>query len=106
MVENSSQFCNSGPTEVVYNMIGASLFVFNVQVELLQICRLLLMAIILQLPLCLYKLQRPVIDVDDCLLHKNVMVPLSTSLHDGIHLSIIGGVLLNCIGKCLTMIGH
>lgn len=79
-------------------MIGASLFVFNVQVELLQICRPLLMAIVLQLPLCLYKLKRSVISMDDRL-------PLA-SLHNGIHLFIICRVLSHFIVKCLSMIGH
>ena len=46
------------------------------------------------------------IDVDDCLLPHNVMLPLSASLHDGIHLFIIGRVFSNCIVKSLTMIGH
>lgn len=86
-------------------MIGATLFVFNVKVELLQLCRPLLMAIVLQLPLCLYKLKRSVIGVDDHLLPQNVRIPLLASLHDGMHLFIIGGVLLNCVGKFLTMIG-
>ena len=67
-VENSSQCRNWGPDEVVCNIIGAALFVFNVQVELLHICTPLLMAIVLQLPLCLYKLKRSVISVDDRLL--------------------------------------
>ena len=62
-VENNSQCCNWGLTKAVCNMIGAALFVFNFQVELLQICRPLLMVIILQLPLCLYKLNRQVIYV-------------------------------------------
>jgi len=105
-VENSSQCCNWGPVELVCNMIGAAPFVFNVQVELSQICRPLLIAIILQLPLCLYKLKRSMVSVDDRLLPHNVMFPFSASLNDGIHLFIIGGVPLNCIGKCLTMIGH
>jgi len=64
------------------------------------------MAIILQLPLCWYKLTRLVIGVDDHLLPWNVVLPLLESLHDGLHLFIIGGVLPNCIKKCLTMIGH
>lgn len=62
------------------------------------------MVIVLQLPLCLYKLKRLVIGVDDHLLPQNVVLPLSASLHDGIHLFIIGGVLPNFIGKCLPMI--
>lgn len=64
------------------------------------------MAVILQLHLCLYKLKGSMIYVDDCLLPKNVMLPLSTVLHDGMHLLIIGGVFQNYIGECLTMIGH
>jgi len=80
-------------------MIGATLFVFNVQVELLQICRPLMMAMIPQIPLCLYKLKRSVIVVDECLLTQNVMLPLSESLHDGMNLFIIGGVLMNCVRK-------
>jgi len=105
-VENNSQCCNWGLVEAVYNMIGASLFVFIVQVELLQICRALPMGIILQLHLCMYKLKRSMIGMDDHLLPHNGMLPLSIRLHDGIHLFIIGGVLPNCIGKYLTMIGH
>ena len=64
------------------------------------------MAIVLQLPLCLYELQGPVVSVDDCFLPQNVMLALPTSLHNGIHLLIIGGVFLNCFGKCRTMIDH
>ena len=64
------------------------------------------MAIILQLPLCLYKLKRSLIGVDDCLLLENIVLTLSASLYDGIHLFIIGRVIPNCIRKCLTMIGH
>ena len=42
------------------------------------------MAVVLQLPLCLYELQRLVISVDDCLLSQNVMFPLTIDLHNGI----------------------
>lgn len=87
-------------------MIGVALLVFNVQVEFLHICRPLLIMIIHKLPLCIYKLKRSVISVNDHLLPHNVMLPLWASLHDAIHLFIICGVLLNCVGKCLTMIGH
>jgi len=87
-------------------MIGVALFIFNVQVELFQICKPLLMVIVLQISLCLSKLKRSVFSVDDHLLPHNVMLPLSASLHDGIDLFIIGGILPNCIEKCLTMIGH
>jgi hypothetical protein len=50
------------------------------------------MVVILQLPLCLYELQRLVISVDDCLLAQNVMFPLTIGLHNGIHFFVIGGV--------------
>jgi len=93
-------------SEVVCNMIGVSIFISIVKEELLQICRPLMMEIVLQLPLCLYKLKRSIIDVDDHLILKNVMVPFPTSLHDGTLLFIICGLLSNCIKKCLTMIGH
>lgn len=95
-----------GPIEVVYDMIGVSHFVFNVKMILLHICRQLMITIILQLPLCLYKLKRLVIGVDDHLLPHNVVLQLSVSLHDGINLIIISGVLLNCIENCLTLISH
>jgi hypothetical protein len=47
---------------------------------------------ILQIPLCLYELQRFVISVDDCLLSQNVMFPLMTGLYNGIHFLVMGGV--------------
>ena len=64
------------------------------------------MSTILQLSLYLDKLKRSAIYVDDFLLPQNVMFPLPTCLHDGIHLFIIGGVFLNCIKKRLTLLGH
>ena len=54
-------------------MVGASYFILDVEVELLQLCGPLLMAVILQLSLCLHELQWLMISVDDCLLPKNVM---------------------------------
>jgi hypothetical protein len=50
------------------------------------------MAVVLQLSLCLYELQRLVIHVDDHLLSQNVMFPLTTCLYNGIHFIVIGGV--------------
>ena len=38
------------------------------------------MAIILQLPLCLYELQGPVVYVDDCFLPQNVMLPVESQI--------------------------
>jgi hypothetical protein len=64
------------------------------------------MAIVLQLPLCLYELQGSVVCVDDCFLSQNVMLPLPTSLHNGIHFFVISGILPDCVRKCLTMICH
>ena len=93
-------------TEAVCNIIGASLFVLNVQMKLLQVCGPLLMVIILQLPLCLYELQGSMVYVDDRFLSQNVILPLPTSLHNGIHFFFISGILSDCVGQCLTVICH
>jgi hypothetical protein len=50
------------------------------------------MVVVLQLPLCLYELQRLVISVDDYLLYQNIMFPLTSCLHNGIHFFVIGRV--------------
>lgn len=76
-------------------MIGAALLIPDIQMELLQICRPLLMAIILQFPLGLYELQGSVVCVDDSFLPQNVMLPLSAGLHNGVHLFIIGWIFLD-----------
>ena len=78
--------------EVVIDTICAPCLILNVEMELLQVCGPLLMAIFLQLLLCLYELQRLVISVDDFLLSQNVMFPFTTDLHNGIHLFVIGVV--------------
>ena len=67
-VENCGYGHDRWSTEVVGNIIGATLLVPDVQMKLLQICEPLLMAIVLQIPLCLYELQGSVVCVDDCLL--------------------------------------
>jgi hypothetical protein len=59
-------------------VVGASYFILDVEVELLQVCGPLLMAVILQFSLCLHELQWLMIGVDECLLPKNVMSPLVT----------------------------
>jgi hypothetical protein len=64
------------------------------------------MAIILQLPLCLYELQGSVVYVDDRFLSQNVMLPLSASLHNALHLFVISWMLLDYVGECLTVIRH
>jgi hypothetical protein len=78
-------------------MIGAPCLIFDVDMELLQVCGPLLMVVILQFSLCLHELQRLVISVDDCLLPENVVLPLSTRLYNGIHFFVIGGVLMDDI---------
>jgi hypothetical protein len=60
--------------------------------KLLQVCGPLLMAIVLQLPLCLHELQGSVVCVDDLFLSQNVMLPLPTSLHNGIHFFVIASI--------------
>ena len=74
--------------------------------ELLQVGGTVLMAVVLQFPLCLYELQRLVISVYDRLFPQNVMFPLTTGLYNGIHFLVIGGVFSNSIGECLTMVCH
>jgi hypothetical protein len=78
-------------------MIGAPCLIFDVDMELLQVCGPLLMEVILQFSLCLHELQRLVISVDDCLLPENVVLPLSAGLYNGIHFFVIGGVLTDDI---------
>jgi hypothetical protein len=78
-------------------MVGATLLVLDIQVELLQVHGPFLMVVFLYLYLFLHELQRPVISVDDRFLPLNVMLPLSTCLHNGVHLFVIGGVYSNNI---------
>jgi hypothetical protein len=78
-------------------MIGASCFILDVEVELLQVCGPLLMVVILQFSLCLHELQWLMISVDDCLLPKNVMSPLAVGLHNGVHFFVISRVLTDNI---------
>jgi hypothetical protein len=69
----------------------------DVEVEWLQVCGPLLLAIILQFSLCLHELQWLMNSVDDCLLPKNVMSPLATSLHNGVHFFVISRALTDNI---------
>jgi hypothetical protein len=87
-------------------MIGDTCLILDVEMELLQVGGPLLMAVILQFPLCLYELQRLVISVYDRLFPHNVMFPLTTGLYNGIHFLVIGGVFTDRIGECLTMVFH
>ena len=56
-VENGGYGQDRLSAEVIFNIIGATLLVLDVQMKLLQICGPLLMVIVLQLPLCLYELK-------------------------------------------------
>jgi hypothetical protein len=47
-----------------------------------------------------------VISVDDCFLPQNIMLPLSSCMLNGLHMFFIGGISVNNIKECLTMIGH
>ena len=78
-------------------MIGASCFILDVEVELLQVCGPPLMVNILQFSLCMHELQWLMISVDDCLLPKNVMSPLVAGLYNGVHLFVISRVLTDSI---------
>jgi hypothetical protein len=85
--------CSQGrSTKAVNDTICGPYLILDVEMELFHVCGPLLMAFVLQLPMCLYELQRLVISVDDCLLSQNVMFPLTSGLHNGIHFLIIGGV--------------
>jgi hypothetical protein len=64
------------------------------------------MVVILQFPLCLYELQRLVINVYDHLYPQNVMLPLTIGFYNGIHFLFIGGVVPDNIRECLTMVCH
>jgi hypothetical protein len=77
--------------------VGASCFILDVEVELLQVCGPLLMVVILQFSLCLHELQWLMISVDDCLLPKNVMSPLAACLHNGVHFFVVSRVLTDNI---------
>jgi hypothetical protein len=78
-------------------VIGASCFILDVDVELLQVCGPLLMAVILQFSLYLHELQWLMISVDDGLLPKNVMSPLVAGFHNGVHFFVVSRVLMDNI---------
>ena len=67
-MEHYGECINRRATEAVNDMICAPCFILDVDMEMLQVGGKLLMAVVLQLPLCLYELQRLLINVDDCLL--------------------------------------
>jgi hypothetical protein len=83
--------------EATNELVVTSCFILDVEVELLQICGTLLMAIILQFALCLHELHRLMISVDDCLLLENVMPPLAAGLYNGVHFFVVSRVLTDDI---------
>jgi hypothetical protein len=105
-MEHSDE-CNHGrSTEEVNDMICAPCNILDVEMELLQLGGTLLMAVVIQLPLYLYELQRLVMSVNDCLLSHNIMFPLMTGLYNEIHVLFIGGVFLESILEFLTIVCH
>jgi hypothetical protein len=105
-MEHSGECSHRRPTEAVNDTIGDTCLILDVEMELLQVGGPLLMAVVLQFPLCLYELQRLVISVYDRLFPQNVMFPLTTGLYNGIHFLVIGGVFPDSIRECLTMVCH
>jgi hypothetical protein len=83
--------------EAISDTIGASCFILDVELELLQICGPLLMAVIIQFSPCLHELQWLMISVDDCFLPKNVMSPLVVGLHNGVYLFFVSRLLTESI---------
>jgi hypothetical protein len=64
------------------------------------------MAVVLQFTPCLYELQRFVISVYDRLFPHNVMFTFTTSLYNGIHFLVIGGIFLDSIKECIIIVCH
>ena len=67
-MKNDGEYSHGRSTKEVNDMICAPFLILDVDMKLFQVCGHLLMAFILQLPMCLYELQRLVISVDDFLL--------------------------------------
>jgi hypothetical protein len=78
-------------------VVGTHCLILDLDMELLQVYGPISMVIILQFSLCLHGLQRLMINVDDCLLPKNVIPPLAKGLYNGVHLFFISGVITNSI---------
>jgi hypothetical protein len=83
--------------KAISDLVGTSCFILDVEVELLQICGPLMIAVILQFSLCLHELQGLMINVDDCLLLENVIPPLVADLHNGLNFFVISRVIMNDI---------
>jgi hypothetical protein len=64
------------------------------------------MEVILRFSPCLYEPQRLLISVYDSLFPQNVMFQLTIGMYNGIQFLVIGGVFLDSIRECLTMVCH
>jgi hypothetical protein len=64
-MKHNGECSHRRPTEAVKDMIEDTCLILDVDMELLQVGGPLLMVVILQFPLCLYELQRLVINVYD-----------------------------------------
>jgi hypothetical protein len=89
-MEHDGECSHDRSNEAVSDTICAPCLILDVDMEPLQVCGPLLIVVVLQLPPCLYELQRLVISVDDCFISHNVMFPLTTGLYNGIHFLVIG----------------
>jgi hypothetical protein len=78
-------------------VIGASYFILDVEVELLQVCGPLFMVVFLQFSFLMHELQWLMISVYDFLLPKNAMSPLEIGLHNGVHVFVVSRVLMDNI---------
>jgi hypothetical protein len=96
-VYHNGECYNWKSVEAISDIVGASYFILDVKVELLQVRGPLMMAVILQFDLCLHELQRLMICVDDSLLPKNVISPLAAGLHNGLHFFVVSRVLMENI---------
>jgi hypothetical protein len=67
-MEQGGECSNGRSNEAVNDTICDPYLILDAEMELLQVCGPLLMAVVLQLPMCLYELQRLLIGVDDCIL--------------------------------------
>jgi hypothetical protein len=105
-MEHNGKCGHKRRNEVVNETIGDTCLILDVEMELLQVGGPLILVVILQFPLCLYELQRLVINVYDRICPHNVMFPLMIGFHNGIHFLIIGGVFPDSIEEFLTMVYH
>jgi hypothetical protein len=65
-MEHDGECSHGRSTEAVRETIFSPCLILDVEMELLHVGGPLLMVVVLQLPLCLYELQRLIVSVDDC----------------------------------------